>query len=81
MKGAELAADAPALDRSVGRAGDGASSRIALDDTAALGDRSSLGRSSEDLSPEPSPAARPQRGAGAGAKAAPAETTNEALPR
>jgi len=41
----------------------------------------SLGRSSEDLSPEPSPAARPQRGAGAGAKAAPAETTNEALPR
>jgi len=41
----------------------------------------SLGRSSEDPSPEPSPAARPRRGAGPGAQAAPAETTDEALPR
>jgi hypothetical protein len=41
----------------------------------------SLGRSSEDLSPEPSPAARRRRGAGPGAEAAPAETTGEALPR
>jgi len=41
----------------------------------------SLGRSSEDLSPEPAPAARPQRGAGPGAEAAPAETKGEALPR
>jgi hypothetical protein len=41
----------------------------------------SLGRTSEDLSPEPSPAARPPRGAGPGAEAAPAQTTNEALPR
>jgi hypothetical protein len=41
----------------------------------------SLGRSSEDPSPEPSPAARPRRGAGPGVEAAPAETTDEALPR
>jgi hypothetical protein len=41
----------------------------------------SMGRSSEDLSPESSRAARPQRGAGSGAEAAPAETTDEALPR
>ena len=41
----------------------------------------SFGRSSEDQSPEPSPAARPQRGARPGAEAAPAETTDEALPR
>lgn len=41
----------------------------------------SLGRSSEDLSPEPSPAARPRRGPRPGAEAAPAETTDEALPR
>ena len=41
----------------------------------------SLGRSSEDLSPEPSPAARPRRGAGPGAEAAPAETTDEGPPR
>ena len=41
----------------------------------------SLGRSSEDLSPEPSPAARPRRGAGAGPETAPAETTDEARPR
>jgi hypothetical protein len=41
----------------------------------------SLGRSSEDLSPEPSPAARPRRGTAPGAEAAPAEATDEALPR
>jgi translation initiation factor IF-2 len=41
----------------------------------------SLGRSTEDLAPEPSPAARPRRGAGPGADAAPAETTEETLPR
>jgi hypothetical protein len=41
----------------------------------------SLGRSSEDLPPEPPPAARPRRGAGPGAEALPAETTDEALPR
>ena len=40
----------------------------------------SLGRPSEELSPEPSPA-RPRRGAGPAAEAAPAETTDEALPR
>jgi len=39
----------------------------------------SLGRSSEDLPPEPSPAARPRRGAGA--EAAPAEATEDAAPR
>jgi hypothetical protein len=41
----------------------------------------SLGRSSEDLSPESSPAARPQRGAGPGAETAPAAATDRALPR
>jgi hypothetical protein len=41
----------------------------------------SLGRSSEQLAPEASPAARPRRGAGPAAEAAPAETTDEALPR
>ncbi len=40
----------------------------------------SLGRSSEDLPPEP-PAARSQRGPGPAAEAAPAETTDEARPR
>ena len=38
----------------------------------------SLGHSSEERSPEPSPAARPRRGAGASAEAAPTETTDEA---
>jgi hypothetical protein len=41
----------------------------------------SLGRSSEDPSPEPATAARPRRGAGPGAEAAPAETTDETRPR
>jgi hypothetical protein len=41
----------------------------------------SLGRPSEELPTEPSPAARPRRGDGPAAEAAPAETTDEALPR
>jgi hypothetical protein len=41
----------------------------------------SLGRSSEDLSPDPSPAARPQRRLGPGAEATPSATTETAAPR
>ena len=41
----------------------------------------SLGRSSEDLPPEPTSAALPRRGARPAAETAPAETTDEALPR
>jgi len=41
----------------------------------------SLGHSSEERSSEPSPTARPQRGAGQGANAAPTETTDEGLRR
>jgi translation initiation factor IF-2 len=38
----------------------------------------SLGRSSEEVSPEPSPAPRPRRGASSGAETTPADTTDEA---
>ena len=41
----------------------------------------SLGRSSEEVPSDPSPAARPRRGVGPAVEAAPAETTNEAPPR